>query len=136
MPSRSVLVALLLFAVVPAFVAQAQGSVIGSYTMFHRLSLYHLELGAVFEGSERRVELRSLSPHLSPEARVILMPAGGRAVGADQIDVVAASLPDLARLVCGLHPGADRGRARLSQNPLDATRGTERSAEVICPSPR
>lgn len=136
MPPRPVLIALLLLAVTPAFVAQARGSVIGSYTMFHRLALYHLDLTAVFVEDERRVELRTLAPHLSPEARIILMPAGGRAVGADQIDVVAASLPDLARLVCALHPGADRARARLSQDPFDATRVTHRAVEVPCPSRR
>jgi hypothetical protein len=130
------LIALLLLALAPPFVAQAQGSVVGSYTMFHQLSLYHLDLTAVFGEERHRVELRTLAPHLSPEASVILMPAGGRAVGADQIDVVAASLPDLARLVCALHPGADRGSARLSQDPFDATRVTQRAAEVPCPSRR
>ena len=136
MPSRSLLVALLSLAVLPAFVAQAQGSVVGSYTMFHRLSFYHLDLAVDLDGGARRVELRSIAPHLSPEARLILMPAGGSAVGADQIDVVAASLPDLARLVCALHPRAERGRATLSQQPLARTRMSERSAEVACPSRR
>ncbi len=136
MPPRPVLIALLFLAVLPPFVAQARGSTIGSYTMFHRLSLYHLDLHAVFGADERRVELRELSPHLSPEARVILMPAGGRAVGADQIDVAAESLPDLARLVCALRPGATRARARLSQDPFDATRTTERAEEVECPTRR
>lgn len=136
MPPRPVLLALLAFAVLPPFVAQARGSVIGSYTMFHSLSRYHVELAAVLDGQERRVEMRSLSRHLSPEARLIVVPAGGRAVGADQVEVVAASLADLARLVCALHPGAERARARLSRDALDATRGRESTAEVPCPNAR
>jgi len=136
MPPRPVLVALLALAVLPPFVAQARGSVIGSYTMFHSLSRYHVELAVVVEGQERRVEMRSVAPHLSPEARTIVVPAGGRAVGADQVEVVAASLPDLARLLCALHPGAERARAGLSRDPFDATRVSESSAEVACRNAR
>jgi hypothetical protein len=132
MPPRPVLLALLLLAVLPPFVAQAQGSVIGSYTMFHRLSRYHIELGAVGPDGERRVELRSVAPHLSREARVILLPAGGQAVGADQVEVAEAALPDLARLVCAVTPGSSFGRARLSRDPFDAALTTHQSAEVAC----
>ncbi len=132
MPPRPVLFALLLLAVLPPFVAQAQGSVIGSYTMFHRLSRYHLELGSVGPYGEQRVELRALAPHLSREARVILLPAGGMAVGADQVEVAEAALADLARLVCAVTPGSKLGRARLSRDPFDARLTTEQSAEVAC----
>lgn len=132
MPPRPVLIALLLLAVLPPFVAQAQGSVVGSYTMFHRLSRYHLELGAVGSGGEQRVEVRSVAPHLSREARVILLPAGGMAIGADQVEVAEAALPDLARLVCAVTPSAKLGRARLSRDPFDARRTTHQAAEVEC----
>ena len=97
---------------------------------------YEGTLGAVFEGVERRVDVRTIAPHLSPEARAIVVPAGGRAVGADQVDVVAASLPDLARLICALYPGADSARARLSRDPFDAARESRSSAEVPCQSGR
>src|SRR5262245_54407228 len=88
-PPRLVLSLLLVLAVVPPFVSQASGSVVGAYTMFHRMVRYHLELGVLEGGRERSVPVRSLAPHLSRTARPILLPAEGYAIGADQVDVVA-----------------------------------------------
>lgn len=133
MPPRSVLCALLVLATVPPFVAQASGSVVGSFTMFNRIVRYHLDLSVVGSDGERRVSVRSLAPHLSPEARPIVLPAEGYAVGADQVDVVATGLPEFARLLCDLHPGAHRARARLVQDPFDQRDTLVRSAEVPCP---
>jgi hypothetical protein len=64
MPPRPVLAVLLLLATLPPFVAQASGSVVGSYTMFNRIERYHVELSVVLPEGERRVLLRS-SPRTS-----------------------------------------------------------------------
>jgi len=133
-PPRSVLAALLVLAVAPPFVAQASGSVVGSFTMFHRIVRYHLDLSVVGSDGEHRVSVRSLRPHLSPEARNIVLPADGYAVGADQVDVVAAGLPEFARLLCDLHPGALTARARLVQDPFDTGATRVREKELPCPS--
>ena len=136
MPPRPVLCALLVLATVPPLVSQASGSVVGSYTMFHRVVRYHLDLGVVEQSTERAVSVRSLAPHLSRPARPILLPADGQAIGADQVDVIANGLPDLARLLCSLHPGSERARARLTQGPLDTRETLERAAELSCRSVR
>jgi hypothetical protein len=136
MPPRPVLCALLALATVPPLVAQASEAVVGSYTMFHRIVRYHLDLGVVEQGTERAVSVRSLAPHLSRPARPILLPADGQAIGADQVDVVANGLPDLARLLCDLHPGSERARVRLTQDPFDTRETLERSADLSCRSVR
>ena len=133
MPPRPVLCALLVLATAPPFVAQASGSVVGSFTMFHHIVRYHLDLSVVGSDGERRISVRSLAPHLSREARPIVLPAEGYAVGADQVDVVATGLPEFARLLCDLHPDALRASARLVQDPFDARQTLVRSAELPCP---
>jgi hypothetical protein len=104
--------------------------------MFSRVVRYHLDLGVRLGGTERRVSVRSLAPHLSRAARPIVLPAEGQAIGADQVDVVAFGLGDLARLLCELHPEADRAAARLTDDPFDTERTRERSAELDCQSVR
>jgi hypothetical protein len=132
MPSRPVLALLLALACVPPFVAQATGSVVGSFTMFEEMLNYHVELAVLTDTGERRVTLRSLSPHLSPEAQAILVPADGIAVGADQVDVVATGLGDLARLACKVHPAARRARARLADAPFGSNAERLRESTVDC----
>jgi hypothetical protein len=117
-------------------VSQASGSVVGSFTMFTRIVRYHLELRVREDGVERRVSVHSLAPHLSRAARPILLPAEGHAIGADQVDVVAHGLFDLARLLCDLHPRAERARATLTQDPFDTLKTLERAAELGCRSER
>jgi hypothetical protein len=102
--------------------------------MFDRVERYHLDLGVKVGGTERRVSVLSLAPHLSRQARPVLLPAEGYAIGADQIDVVAFGLGDLTRLLCELHPAAERSTARLTQDPFDSTKTRERSAELDCRS--
>jgi hypothetical protein len=136
MPPRPVLAVLLLLATLPPFVAQASGSVVGSYTMFNRIERYHVELSVVLPEGERRVPLRSIAPHLTHESRPILLPADGYALGADQVDVVAETLPDLARLCCELYPGARAVHARLLRGPVDVTRTHEQTSELTCPPRR
>jgi hypothetical protein len=104
--------------------------------MFHRVVRYHLDLGVIENGVERAVSVRSLAAHLSRPQRPILLPADGQAIGADQVDVIANGLPDLARLLCHLHPGSERARARLTQDPFDTRETLERSAELSCRSVR
>jgi hypothetical protein len=134
MPPRSLLCALLALATLSPLVSQASGSVVGAYTMFHRMVRYHLDLGVVERGAERAVSVRSLAPHLSRPARPILLPADGQAIGADQVDVIANGLPDLARLLCNLHPGSERARVRLTQDPFDTRETLKRSTELSCRS--
>ena len=136
MPPRPVLAVLLLLATLPPFVAQASGSVVGSYTMFKRIERYHVELSVVLPEGERRVLLRSIAEHLTRESRSMLLPADGYALGADQVDVVAETLPDLARLCCELHPTAHAAHARLVRGPPDATRTREQTSELACPPRR
>jgi hypothetical protein len=136
MPPRPVLAVLLLLATLPPFVAQASGSVVGSYTMFNRIERYHVELGVVLPEGERRVLLRSLAEHLTHESRPILLPADGHALGADQVDVVAETLPDLARLCCELYPRARAARARLQRGPVDGTHSRAQTSELTCPPRR
>jgi hypothetical protein len=132
MPPRLVLVGLLALTSLPPFFAQATGTVVGSYTMFNRIERYHLELAALTQVRNQRVSVRSLAAHLSPEARVILLPADGFAVGADQVDLTIAGLPDLARLVCALRPEATAARAALVRGRFEG-RASERSeARVEC----
>jgi hypothetical protein len=136
MPPRPVLCLLLAFATLPPFVSQATHSVVGSFTMFHRVVRYHLDLEVSEHSRSRRVTVRSLAPHLSRMSRAILLPADGHAVGADQVEVVASGLGDLTRLLCDLNPQAQTARARLTQDPFDAKRASERSADRICESAR
>jgi len=136
MPPRPVLAVLLVLATLPPFVAQASGSVVGSYTMFNRIERYHVELGVVLPEGERRVLLRSLAQHLTHESRPILLPADGYAMGADQVDVVAETLPALARLCCELYPAARAAHARLVRATAAGTHPREQTSELTCPPTR
>jgi hypothetical protein len=137
LPPRPVLCALLALATLPPLLSQASGSVVGSFTMFNRVVRYHLELRVQEDdGTERRISVHSLAPHLSRAARPILLPAEGHAIGADQVDVVAHGLFDLTRLLCDLHPRAERARATLTQDPFDTQKTLERAAELGCRSER
>lgn len=60
------LFALLLLTTLPPFIAQASGSVVGSFTMFARVERYHIGLEVVTAGGARAVKLASLAPHLHP----------------------------------------------------------------------
>lgn len=132
MPARPVLFALLLFATLPPFIAQASGAVVGSFTMFARLERYHIELEVVTAEGGRKVTLASLAPHLTPEARRILLPADGYAVGADQIDLTVAGLADIAALLCAVHPQARRARVRLLRDPFEPRLTSASEAQQRC----
>jgi len=132
MPPRLVLVGLLALISLPPFFAQATGAVVGSYTMFNHIERYHLELVARTMARNQRVSVRSLQAHLSPEARVILLPADGFAVGADQVELTIAGLPDLARLVCAVHPQATAARAALVRGRFEGRASKRTEARVEC----
>jgi hypothetical protein len=104
--------------------------------MFNRIERYHVELDVVLPEGERRVLLRSIAPHLTRESRPILLLADGYTLGADQVDVVAETLPDLARLCCELYPRARAAHARLLRGPVDVTHTREQTSELTCPPRR
>lgn len=130
-PPLLVLIGLLLLAVLPPFIAQALGSTVGSYTMFNRLERYRLELRAETPGGHVDMPVRSLAPHLSREARIILLPAAGFAIGADQVDVVNEGLGDLARLVCELQPTARSASAALLRESMNAPKARRRREVTV-----
>jgi hypothetical protein len=132
MPRRWVLLALSLLAFAPPFVAQASGTFVGAFTMFSRLERYHLELGIVTASGEEPVNLSTLRPHLSRDARRVILPAQGYAVGADQVDVLAGGLVDIARLVCELRPSANAAQVRLYRGPFGRRETALTQAEQPC----
>jgi hypothetical protein len=136
MPSRPLLLLLLALVVVPPFAAQASGTVVGSYTMFNRIERYHLDLTTTTTRGDERVTVRSIAPHLSAEARRILLPADGYAAGADQLDLTLAGLADLAQLLCSLDPAATRARARLVRDHFDPAQAVTRERVVPCQAQR
>ncbi|HEY3501074.1 MAG TPA: hypothetical protein VGK73_40550 [Polyangiaceae bacterium] len=125
---------LLALATLPPLVAQASGTVIGSFTMFERILRYHVELSVRTQQGDEKILLRSIASHLSPEARTILLPADGMAIGADQVDLAAAGLADLATLACRLRPGASAARAVMTDAPFDSKEERVREASVRCVS--
>lgn len=134
-PPFPVLLGLLMLAVLPPFAAQAVGSTVGSYTMFGRLERYHLELTASTPDGAVAVPVRVLAPHLTREARIILLPAAGFGIGADQVDVVREGLVDLARFVCDFEPRALSARAVLMRESMHA-KGVMRHEAVVECAPR
>lgn len=136
MPPRPVLCLLLALAVVPPFVSQATHSVVGAFTMFNRVVRYHLDLEVTEAGRSRQVTVQSLAPYFTRMSRAILLPADGDAAGADQVDVVAHGLDDLARLLCDVHATAERTRVTLTDDPFDRRLTRQRAAERSCRSGR
>jgi hypothetical protein len=118
MPSRPLLCGLLLLAISPPFVARALGSGPFAFAMFTRIERYHLELDAELPGGWRRLSLSELSPHLSRDARRVLLPAQGYGFGQEQVQLLAQALPDIARLVCELEPTARSVSLRLFHAPV------------------
>jgi hypothetical protein len=116
--------------------AQAFGTFVGAFSMFTRLERYHLELAVRTASGEQPVALRSLAPHLSKEAKRVILPAQGYAIGADQVDLVAGGLDDIARLVCDLRPEATHALARLSRGSFVEHRMSHEQVELPCSSDR
>jgi hypothetical protein len=119
MPPRWALALLSILATVPPFISQASGGVVGSFAMFARLDRYHLDVTVETAGGARRVLLSDLAPHLSRDARRMLIPADGYAASAGQAELVQGGLGDLATLVCALYPGESLVRVVMSRGPMD-----------------
>jgi hypothetical protein len=105
--------------VAPPFLARAAGTPLGAFSMFARLERYHLELTIQTPSGEEPLKLNRLAPHLSRDARRVILPAAGYAVGGDQVDLLEGGLEDIARLVCQLRPRARAVRARLYRGGFD-----------------
>jgi hypothetical protein len=118
-PPRWALVALLALFTLPPFVARALGSPIGDFAMFSRIGRYHLELSIVTPERETIVPVRELKPHLSHDARLIILPAASNGFGQDQTDLLEAGLADIGRLLCELRPDARTARVRLGRGPIE-----------------
>jgi hypothetical protein len=118
-PPRWALVALLALFTLPPFLARALGSPIGDFAMFSRIGRYHLELSIVTAEVETEVPVRELKPHLSRDARLIILPAASNGFGQDQTDLLEAGLPDIGRLLCQLRPEASSAKVRLGRGPIE-----------------
>jgi len=118
MPSRRLLYGLLLLAVLPPFVGRALGSGPFAFAMFTRVERYHLEVRAALPGGSRRFSLSELEPHLSRDARRVVLPAQGYGFGQEQVQLLEQALPDIARLVCELEPAASTVSLRLFHAPV------------------
>ena len=117
-PPRPVLVALLALALLPPLVAQALGETVGSFAMFSVVERYQLKLSVRTPAGERRVPLRRLAPHLSSDARRIVVSAESGGAGRDPANVLAGGLQDLLRLTCAIEPEATAARVTLLRGPL------------------
>ena len=116
-------------------VSRSLGTPVGAFSMFERLERYRLTLHVRTAAGERQVALKRLIPHLSQAAQRIIMPAESNALGADQVPLLAGGLPDLAVLVCRLHPGATSARVQLTRSPLRSNPWTQ-AVEHSCKSQR
>src|SRR5688572_22768760 len=87
-PSAPLLGLLLLLALVPPLLAQTAGETVGSFAMFSAVDRYRLELAVRSPGGVREVPLRRLAPHLSRDAKRIILPAAGGSFGRDQANIL------------------------------------------------
>jgi hypothetical protein len=133
-PPRWVLVGLLFLSVAPPFFARACGTSVGAFSMFSRMERHHLEIELVGASGVRPLALERLRPHLSRDARQIVLPAAGYPLGADQVDLLAGGLDDLARLACELDTGATAARVRFYRGAPGATELTPMRTELPCPA--
>jgi hypothetical protein len=118
--------------VLPPFVARGLGTRIGAFAMFVRVERYHLDLDVQTGSGVRRVDVRRLSPHLSRDARQVILPAAGHGYGLEQIDELSSGLSDIARLVCALRPDALTAQARLSRGPFQGPDRVTADVTVAC----
>ena len=86
--------------------------------MFSSIERYHLELSVSTPAGTTLVPVSSLAPHLSRDAKFVILPAGSNGFGKDQTDLLAGGLGDLGHLLCELYPAASSARVRLGRGPL------------------
>ena len=114
------LVLLLAVATLPPFVARALASPVGDFAMFSRIGRHRLELSVREAAGSVAISGAELAPHLSRDARLVILPAGGQGFGDDQADLLESGLSDLGHLLCQLRPHALFARARLGRSALGA----------------
>ena len=131
-PPRWVLLTLLALFTLPPFVARALGSPIGDFAMFSRIGRYHLELSVITPQGDTIVPLRELKPHLSRDARLIILPAASNGFGQDQTDLLQTGLTDIGRLLCELRPEARSAKVRLARGSVEATQVTWTESITPC----
>jgi len=133
LPPRRALVALLALAVLPPWLARVSSYPVGDFAMFNTIERYHLDLSVNLPdhpAEAQPVDVRSLTPHLSRDARAVILPAASNGFGKDQTDLLQSGLPDLARLLCALYPAATSANARLGRGPLPSQGSHQRSTEL------
>ena len=123
---------LLLAAFSLPFVARALGTGIGAFSMFTHLEQYHLDVSVRTASGEEPLPLATLAPHLSQDARQVILPAAGHGFGEEQIDDLTSGLPEIGALVCALQPTASSARARLSRGPLHGIDRVSADVTVRC----
>jgi hypothetical protein len=104
--------------------------------MFSALERYRLIIAVRSSAGERRLPLSRLTPHLSYDARRIILPAASGGLGRDQTSLLAAGLPDLARLVCQLEADATSVRLTLLRGPVRARELSPTELELSCSTRR
>lgn len=130
------LVLLLAIATLPPFVARALASPVGDFAMFSRIGCYRLELSVRDASGSVAISGAELAPHLSRDARLVILPAGGRGFGDDQADLLESGLSDLGRLLCELRPNAWSATARLGRSALGAAEFRWSESITTCSSGR
>ncbi len=131
MLSRAARCLLLALAVLPPWLARIASYPVGDFAMFSAVERYHLELSVDLPGHPGApVDVRSLAPHLSRDARAVILPAASNGFGKDQIDLLQSGLPDLARLICELDSSATRAHVRLGRGPLPSQSSHELSTQL------
>jgi hypothetical protein len=104
--------------------------------MYTRLERYHLQLSIRGSTGDQPISLRTLAPHLSRDAKSMLLPAEGHAVGADQVAIVAGGLGDLAELLCSIYPEAILAHVELERSGLNDQEVKVQLADRPCGSGR
>jgi hypothetical protein len=129
-PPRWVLCGLLALVLFPPWAARAFGWPVADFAMFSRVERYHLDLSVELGHYWQPVPVGSLAPHLSRDARTVILPAASNGFGKDQTDLLEGGLRDLVRLLCELNPRAARARARLGRGPLPSQSSRKLSTDL------
>jgi hypothetical protein len=119
-------------AIAPPFVAQAMGTFVGAGTMFTQVERYHIEIALTTSRGTEPLPLHLLAPHLSRDARIIVLPAESHGVGASQVAAVRGGLGDLARLACAVRVDASAVAVTLERDAFDGKPPTAEKVERAC----
>ena len=117
-PPRWALGLLLASTIGTPFVARLREYPVGDWAMFSSIERYHLDLSVSEPTGTTIVPVRSLAPHLSRDAKFVILPGASNGFGKDQTDLLAGGLADIGALLCELHPAASSADVRLGRGPL------------------